>query len=361
MTDELMKYRTQAIDPSILSVYDVASDGKVVSAQIWTELWQLVIGRINTIAAFCVSIKDIQLAWQETKEAVDQMVIDLSEKYDALTNAFVHYGTSTPPNEYYKFWVVPCNDINPYLVVNKSEFNKGLDTKVDRFNSVSSGQFIIDLERAVQISDSTEVIAERYYASEDILDVGVTVSIPKVGVAPDKATHMFEGYSLAKGTLLTVVYTKRIIDGVSKVFATVTADAPWLVTSRLSQSTIPVLGQLVVQATRVNSYLEEVSAQFYKTDSIAFTRANVDVMLKSSDWTQQGTNKLYTQVITRLSNVTPQSKVDPAPTPEQLASFYENGNMFVVENRDTTLTIYCIGNKPTVDIEMPLTITEVYG
>ena len=53
------------------------------------------------------------------------------------------------------------------------------------------------------------------------------------------------------------------------------------------------------------------------------------------------------------------SKVDLQPTVEQLAIFYEKDISFVTANVAGTVTVYCIGVKPSQNYVMQATITEV--
>lgn len=81
------------------------------------------------------------------------------------------------------------------------------------------------------------------------------------------------------------------------------------------------------------------------------------INLAASKW--EGSASLYSQVVT-INGVTENSKVDINPSIEQLAIFHAKDIAFVAENEDGVVTVYCIGQKPTADYEMQITITEVY-
>lgn len=81
-----------------------------------------------------------------------------------------------------------------------------------------------------------------------------------------------------------------------------------------------------------------------------------EVTLLASRWTSSG--NLHSQVVT-LSGVTPNSQVDLTPSVEQLVVFYEKDLAFVTENEDGVVTVYAIGQKPTNDYTIQVTITEV--
>lgn len=81
-----------------------------------------------------------------------------------------------------------------------------------------------------------------------------------------------------------------------------------------------------------------------------------EVNLLATKWT--GSNSLYSQVVT-IPGVTATSQVDLTPSVEQLAVFYNKDLAFVTENEDGVVTVYAIGQKPTNDYTIQVTITEV--
>ena len=80
------------------------------------------------------------------------------------------------------------------------------------------------------------------------------------------------------------------------------------------------------------------------------------VTLRASAWA--GSNSLYSQVVT-IDGTTEYSKVDLLPSVEQLAIFHNKDVAFVTENEDGVVTVYAIGEKPTNDYTMQVSITEV--
>ena len=78
--------------------------------------------------------------------------------------------------------------------------------------------------------------------------------------------------------------------------------------------------------------------------------------LLASNW--QGNHSPYSQVVA-ITGVTPISKVDLQPTPEQLTIFHKKDLAFVTENVNGVITVYSIGDKPLNDYEIQATITEV--
>lgn len=81
------------------------------------------------------------------------------------------------------------------------------------------------------------------------------------------------------------------------------------------------------------------------------------VTLLSSAW--QGAESPYSQVV-EIDGVTENSQVDLTPSVEQLAIFHNKDLAFVTENVDGVVTVYALGDKPTNDYTIQVTITEVY-
>lgn len=81
-----------------------------------------------------------------------------------------------------------------------------------------------------------------------------------------------------------------------------------------------------------------------------------EVVLLASAWTGEG--KLYSQVVS-LDGITKYSQVDLKPSAEQLAVFHEKDIAFSTENDDGVVTVFVVGDKPTRDYTMQVSITEV--
>jgi hypothetical protein len=80
------------------------------------------------------------------------------------------------------------------------------------------------------------------------------------------------------------------------------------------------------------------------------------VTLSADAWI--GEDNLYSQVV-EIEGVTENSQVDLTPSVEQLAVFYGKDLAFVTENDGGTVRVYAIGQKPTNDYTIQVTITEV--
>ena len=82
-----------------------------------------------------------------------------------------------------------------------------------------------------------------------------------------------------------------------------------------------------------------------------------EITLKTDDWV--GENGLYHQVVDELDGITEYSKVDLLPSVEQLAILHNKDVAFVTENEDGVVTVYAIGDKPLLDYDIQVSITEV--
>lgn len=95
------------------------------------------------------------------------------------------------------------------------------------------------------------------------------------------------------------------------------------------------------------------------TNTVPSKIANVrkgEINLPASAWV--GENNLYSQVVD-IEGITEHSQVDLTPNVQQLAIFYNKDISFVTENNDGVVTVYVIGQKPTIDYTIQVTITEV--
>ena len=81
-----------------------------------------------------------------------------------------------------------------------------------------------------------------------------------------------------------------------------------------------------------------------------------EVTILAADWA--GEESPYSQVVV-IEGVTEFSQVDLKPSVDQLTIFHEKDLAFVTENDGGVVTVYAIGDKPTNDYTMQVTITEV--
>lgn len=70
-------------------------------------------------------------------------------------------------------------------------------------------------------------------------------------------------------------------------------------------------------------------------------------------------NRYYQYVTIDNATITPHSKIDLQPTPEDLLVFYEKDLTFMAINADGQVRICAIGQRPTQDYTFQVTVTEV--
>lgn len=80
------------------------------------------------------------------------------------------------------------------------------------------------------------------------------------------------------------------------------------------------------------------------------------VTLRANSWI--GFGDVYSQVV-GIPGVTSCTKVDLQPTSEQLAEFHYKVLAFVAENEGGIVTVYAIGDRPSDDYTIQVTLTEV--
>ena len=84
------------------------------------------------------------------------------------------------------------------------------------------------------------------------------------------------------------------------------------------------------------------------------------ITLYADRWVQgTGETMWHQEIVVANATVTPNSKVDLQPSPEQLCIFHEKDIAFVAENDEGKVTIFCIGQKPMNDYTIQVTVTEV--
>lgn len=82
-----------------------------------------------------------------------------------------------------------------------------------------------------------------------------------------------------------------------------------------------------------------------------------DVTLLADAWVSEE-DKRHSQIV-EVKNVTNKSQVDLTPDVQQLEVFYEKDLTFVTKNLSSVVTVYAVGQKPTNDYTIQVTLTEV--
>ena len=135
-------YDAYAINPDILSEYNVDQSGEVVSAEIWKALWDLVLGALikydrsfidiyRTLAdlnaeldsciqrvdriekiydALAKRMETLEKTWTQLQDTYNKIAghyEDIKDIHDALEEGLVHYGVDAPTLKYTKLWIMP--------------------------------------------------------------------------------------------------------------------------------------------------------------------------------------------------------------------------------------------------------------
>lgn len=373
MSETTIKYKTHAISTDILSVLDVVSEGKVVSAENWNTLWKAVFTSINGIDAYCLTIDELRMNWEASEENLDAKVNLINKKYNALETSFVHYGEEPPTNEHIKLWVQPVNNVNENtlatvtqlrtsvieLTAQNVKLEQDLTTriaaKVDKLTPLSNVPELVLYQPDLTSKD--KYILKQYVASEDITSLQFKF--------PDGrfSTITSWEYTIPAGATVTIVYSRGAT--ANQQYAariTIFIDMPWIIKTGTINDTKTASASSGYYAIdyEINKSNESVnvnnnlSYKFYKVADVNIARTT-SITLDGTKWS---TSAPYSQVL-NISNITANSKIDLTPTPTQLNIFYTQGYAFIIENKNKTVTAYCIGNKPTESYTITATIMEV--
>ncbi len=110
---------------------------------------------------------------------------------------------------------------------------------------------------------------------------------------------------------------------------------------------------------RFNVKNDNIPMKVEPTSKVALNGASSridEVFLLAAAWT--GTDNVWSQIV-RIDGVTNKNQVDLTPNVDQLLIFYEKDLTFVTENDNGVVTVYAIGQKPTNDYVIQVTISEV--
>ena len=83
------------------------------------------------------------------------------------------------------------------------------------------------------------------------------------------------------------------------------------------------------------------------------------VTVYADKWVQASDNRWYQVVEVDNATITSRSKVDLQPSSEQLVVFHEKDLTFVTENEDGIVSVYCVGQVPTNNYTIQVTVMEV--
>lgn len=130
----------------------------------------------------------------------------------------------------------------------------------------------------------------------------------------------------------------------------------------------PLEGELVLEydngipRLKLGDGVNEFSALPYMSADSFVLPNPVSVTLYADKWvkaTGDNDNRYYQTVSVQNARITANSKVDLQPASEQLSIFYEKDLAFVAENSGGTISVFCVGQKPTDNYTVQATVTEV--
>ena len=170
------------------------------------------------------------------------------------------------------------------------------------------------------------------------------VSIEGIEAAADLKTYFAENNTVVQYALATPIETALTEEEIA-AFAT-------LRTSKPNNTIYNDVGAYAAAA-----YVADTKRYIDRNTSAGGSTVTIgEVTLRSANW--EGADSPYSQVV-QIAGVTEYSQVDLKPSVEQLAIFHEKDLAFVTENEDGVVTVYAIGDKPTNDYTMQVSILEV--
>ena len=126
----------------------------------------------------------------------------------------------------------------------------------------------------------------------------------------------------------------------------------------------PLEGELVLEydngipRLKIGDGIREFSALPYMSVD-SFVLPTPAIVHLSTNWTKDADNRYYQVVTVQNAVITPNSKVDLQISPEDLTIFHEKDLAFVAENENGTVRVYCVGQVPKNEYDLPCTVTEV--
>lgn len=117
-----------------------------------------------------------------------------------------------------------------------------------------------------------------------------------------------------------------------------------------------VIAEKPNDVAKINQRLERLESMVDGSGGGAAASKLITITISANGW--QGSNNLYSQVV-ECNDVSANSKLDLQPTPTQIAELQDAEISLMATNNNGIVTIYAIGNKPTVDYTMDVLITEV--
>ena len=126
----------------------------------------------------------------------------------------------------------------------------------------------------------------------------------------------------------------------------------------------PHAGELVLEydngvpRLKIGDGITEFSALPYMSID-SFILPKQAIIHLSTEWDVTEDKRYFQEVTVSNATITQTSKVDLQPTPEQLNVFHEKDLAFVTENKGGVINVYCVGQVPQNEYNIPVTVTEI--
>jgi len=136
-------------------------------------------------------------------------------------------------------------------------------------------------------------------------------------------------------------------------------------TAEKPHEAIPHAGELVLEYDNgiprlkigdgVHTFAE---LEYMSVDSFILPKP-ASITIYPDKWVKASDDRFYQVVSVNNATITANSKVDLQPSSEQLCIFHEKDLAFVTENEDGVISVFCVGQVPTNEYTIQITITEV--
>ena len=128
---------------------------------------------------------------------------------------------------------------------------------------------------------------------------------------------------------------------------------------------IPLEGELVLEydngipRLKIGNGKDEFSALPYISVDSFILPTSASVTLYADKWIKASDARYYQVVTIGNATITPNSKIDLQPDSMMLEIFRQKDLAFVAENEDGVVSVFCIGQVPTNDYTMQVTVKEI--
>lgn len=136
-------------------------------------------------------------------------------------------------------------------------------------------------------------------------------------------------------------------------------------TAEKPEEAIPLEGELVLEYDNgiprikigdgIHTFAE---LEYMSVDSFILPKP-ISVTIYPDKWIQAADDRWYQVVTVDNAKITPNSKIDLQPSPEQLCIFHNKDLAFVTENEDGVVSVFCVGQVPTNEYTIQATVTEI--